>query len=55
MNTVVTLWQLIRDVRTEAANVASYPMLWMTRPSRNFFVLSLFLFMQVCKAKSAGL
>jgi hypothetical protein len=34
----------------------SYPMLRMTHPSRNLFVLSLFcVFMHVCKAKSAGL
>jgi hypothetical protein len=34
----------------------SYPMIGMTHPSRNFFVLSLFcVFMQVCKATGAGL
>ncbi len=34
----------------------SYPMVRMTHPSRNFFVLSLFcVFMYVCKSKSAGL
>jgi hypothetical protein len=34
----------------------SNPMLRMTDPSRNFFVLSLFcVFMHVSKAKSAGL